>query len=67
MRVTQVQLLCPDRDFLQRLQSLLAGTNCPIEADRKRLSLSYSSRHEKEVSRAIQALKKEFEVKIDDQ
>ena len=67
MRVTQVQLLCPDRDFLQRLQGLLADVNCPVEADRKRLLLAYSSRHEKEVSRAIRALKKEFEVKIDDQ
>ena len=67
MRVTQVQLLCPNRDFLQRLQGLLAAANCPVEADRKRLALAFSSRYEKEVSRAIRALKKDFDVKIDDQ
>lgn len=67
MRVTRVQLLCPDRDFLDRLQRLLADANCPVEADRKRLSLAYSNQYEKEVKRAIGTLKKEFEVKIDDQ
>ena len=67
MRVTRVQLLCPDRQFLDRLQRLLADANCPVEADRKRLSLAYSNRHEKVVNRAIGTLKKEFEVTIDDQ
>lgn len=67
MRVTRVQLLCPDRQFLDRLQRLLADANCPVEADRKRLSLAYSNQHEKAVSRAIGTLKKEFEVTIDDQ
>jgi len=67
MRVTRVQLLCPDRPFLERLQGLLADANCPVEADRKGLSLAYSNQYEKEVSQAIRALKKEFEVKIDDQ
>ena len=67
MRVTRVQLLCPDRDFLDRLQRLLADANCPVEADRNRLSLVYSNQYEKEVNRAIRTLKSEFEVKIDDQ
>ncbi len=66
MRVTRVQLMCPDRDFLERLQRLLAERNCPVEADRKRLSLAYSNQHEKEVDQAIRTLKKEFEVTIDD-
>ena len=67
MRVTRVQLLCPDRELLDRLQRLLADTNCPVEADRKRLLLAYSHQYEKEVNRAIRSLKNEFEVKIKDQ
>ena len=67
MRVTRVQLLCPDREFLDRLQRLLADASCPVEADRRRLSLAYSTAHEKEVSRAIRTLKKEFQVQIQDQ
>lgn len=67
MRVTRVQLICPDRDFLERLQRLLVESSCPIEADRKSLSLAYSNQYETEVSRAIRLLKKDFEVKIDDQ
>ena len=67
MRVTRVQLLCPDREFLDRMQRLLADASCPVEADRKRLTLVYSKQYEPEVTRAIRELKKEFEVKIDDQ
>lgn len=66
MRVTRVQLMCPDRNFLDRLQRLLAERNCPVEADRKRLSLAYSNQHEKEVNQAIRTLKEEFEVTIDE-
>ncbi len=67
MRVTRVQLMCPDRNFLEWLQRLLAEKNCPVETDRKRLSLAYSNQHEREVNGAIRTLKKEFEVTIDDQ
>ncbi len=67
MRVTSVQLLCPDREFLDRLQRLLANVSCPVEADRKRLSLSYSRQFESEVTKAIRELKSEYEVKISDQ
>jgi hypothetical protein len=67
MRVTRVQLLCPDREFLQRLQRLLGDANCPVESDFKNLSLAYSSRYESEVGQAIRTLKREFDVKIDDQ
>ena len=66
MRVTRVQLLCPDRTFLDRLLRLLADKSCPVETDRKRLSLAYSTQYEKEVNQAIRTLKKEFEVTIDD-
>jgi hypothetical protein len=65
--VTRVQLLCPDREFLDRIQRLLTEVNCPVEADRKQLSLAYSKQHDSEVSRALRELKKEYEVKIDDQ
>ena len=67
MRVTRVQVLCPDRAFLERLQRLLAEAQCPVEADRESLSLTYSHQYEKEVARALGALKKDFEVKIEDQ
>jgi len=67
MRVTRVQLLCPDREFLDRLQRLLVDANCPVEADRKRLLMAYSHQYEKEVSRALRSLKSEYEVKIEDQ
>jgi hypothetical protein len=67
MRVTNVQLLCPDRSFLDQLQRLLANANCPVEADHKRLSLAYSNRYAKEVNKAIRTLKTDFEVRIDDQ
>jgi hypothetical protein len=67
MRVTRVQLICPDREFLDRLQRLLGEANCPAEADRKKLSLAYSNRYEKDVNQAIRTLQKEFQVKIDDQ
>ncbi|MCP4858846.1 MAG: hypothetical protein GY903_30620 [Fuerstiella sp.] len=67
MRVTNVQLLCPDRSFLEQLQRLLANANCPVEADHKRLSLAYSNRYEKDVNKAIRTLKTDFEVRIDDQ
>lgn len=66
VRVTRVQLMCPDRNSLDRLQRLLAERNCPVETDRKRLSLAYSNQHEKEVNQALRTLKKEFEVTIDE-
>ena len=66
MRVTRVQLLCPDREFLDRLQRLLTEKSCPVETDRKRLSLAYSNQYEKDVNQAIRTLKKEFDVTIDD-
>jgi hypothetical protein len=67
MRVTSVQLLCPDREFLERLQRLLTDVSCPVEADRTRLALSYSRQFEPEVTKAIRTLKSEYEVKISDQ
>jgi len=66
MRVTRVQLMCPDRNFLDRLQRLLAERNCPVETDRKRLLLAYSNQHDKEVSQALRTLQKEFDVTIDE-
>ncbi|MBL7037994.1 MAG: hypothetical protein ISR77_05155 [Pirellulaceae bacterium] len=66
MRVTRVQLLCPDREFLDELQRILFDNECPIETDRKKLTLAYSKRHESEVSNAIRTLKKNYKVKIED-
>ncbi len=66
MKVTRVQLLCPDREFLQRLQSVLLGAGCPVEADSKNLSLVYAIRHDAEVGKAIRGLKNEYQVSIED-
>jgi len=66
MRVTRVQLLCPDREFLDELQRILFDNKCPIETDRKKLTLAYSKRHESDVSNAIRTLKKNYKVKIED-
>lgn len=65
MKVTRVQLLCPDRDFLQRLQTVLLGAGCPVEADSKNLSLVYSDRYEAEVGKAIRGLRSDYQVTIE--
>ena len=67
MRTTRIELLCPDRHFLDRLRTLLAEANCPVEADSKRLSLAYSSRFEKDVSGALKTLGSDFDVSITEQ
>ena len=45
-RVTRVQLVCPDREFLDKLHRLLAEGKCPAEMDRKNLMLTYSKQYE---------------------
>jgi hypothetical protein len=65
MKVKRVQLLCPDREFLQRLQSMLLGAGCPVEADGKNLSLVYSDRYEDGVAKAIRALQSDYQVTIE--
>ena len=66
MRVKRVQLLCPDREFLQRLQTMLLGAGCPVEADSRNLSLAYSDRYEADVVKAIRNLKSDYQVTIED-
>lgn len=67
MRVARVQLLCPDREFLQRLQTVLAGAGCPVEADSRNLSLAFSDRYEPDVRKAIQTLGSDYRVKVENQ
>ena len=45
-RVTRVQLICPDREFLDKLHRLLAEAKCPAELERKNLVLTYSKQYE---------------------
>lgn len=66
MRVTRIQLVCPDREFLDRLCQLLADAKCPAEADRRNLSLAYSKQHEPAVTNAVKTLGKEYQIKIED-
>lgn len=66
MRVTRVQLVCPDRQFLDELLRVLVESKCPIEANREKLTLSYSKNNEPDVSRAIQSLKSQYQIKIED-
>ena len=66
MRVTRIQLVCPDREFLDRLCQLLADAKCPAEADRRNLSLAYSKQHEPAVTNAVKTLGNEYQIKIED-
>jgi hypothetical protein len=66
MRVTRIQLVCPNREFLDRLCQLLADAKCPAEADRRNLSLAYSKQHELAVNGAVKALGSEYQIKIQD-
>jgi hypothetical protein len=66
MRVTRVQLVCPDRQFLDELLRALVESKCPIEANREKLTLSYSKANEPDVSNAIRSLKTQYQIKVED-
>lgn len=66
MRVTRIQLVCPDREFLDRLCRVLADAKCPAEADRRNLTLAYTKQHEPAVTGALKTLGKEYQIKIED-
>ena len=65
-RMTRVQLVCPDREFLDKLHSLLLGGQCPVEIDRPNLTLTYSKQYESAVANAIRQLKAEYRLEIED-
>jgi hypothetical protein len=65
-RMTRVQLVCPDREFLDRLHGLLLECQCPTEIDRKNLTLTYSKQYESAVANAIRQLKTEYRLEIKD-
>jgi hypothetical protein len=65
-RLTHIQLVCPNREFLDKLLRILVETKCPIETDRERLSLAYSKAHESDVSNAVRSLKDEYQIDIVD-
>jgi hypothetical protein len=65
-RVTRVQLVCSDREFMDKLHRLLMEGKCPAEMDRKNLVLTYSKQHESEVSSAVRRLKTEYRIEIED-
>lgn len=66
LRVTRVQLQCPDREFLGMLRQVLLEAKCPVEADRDSLTLLYSKTYESQVSQAVRALRKEYQITIED-
>ena len=66
MRVTRVQLVCPERPLFDDLLRQLVEAKCPVEADRDKLLLTYSKSNEAEVTEAIRNLKKRYQIKIDD-
>src|SRR5262249_12743285 len=59
-RITRVQLVCPDRELLDRLHRLLLESQCPAEIDRPNLTLAYSKQYESAVANAIRQLKTEY-------
>src|SRR5262245_56089716 len=65
-RMTRVQLLCPEREFLDKLHSLLRERQCPAEFDRPNLTLTYSKQYESAVAEAIRQLKTEYQLEIED-
>jgi hypothetical protein len=65
-RITRVQLVCPDRELLDRLHRLLLECQCPAEIDRPNLTLSYSKQYESAVVDAIRQLKTEYRIEIED-
>jgi hypothetical protein len=65
-RRTRVQLVCPDRELLGKLHSLLLERQCPVEMDRPNLTLSYSKQYESAVANAIRQLKTEYRLEIED-
>ena len=66
LRITRVQLRCPDREFLDALQRILLEAKCPVETDRENLTLAYSKPYESQVSSAVRMLRKEYQVTIED-
>ncbi len=65
-RMTRVQLVCPDREFLDRLHTLLLERQCPAEVDRRNLTLSYGKQYEYAVAGAIRQLKADYQVEVED-
>ena len=65
-RMTRVQLVCPDRELLDKLHRLLLECQCPAEIDRPNLTLTYSKQYESAVANAIRRLKTEYRLEIDD-
>lgn len=65
-RMTRVQLVCPDHEFLDKLHGLLQERQCPVEMDRPNLTLGYSKQCESAVADAIRQLKTEYQLKIED-
>jgi hypothetical protein len=61
-----VQLVCPDREFLDRLHGLLRECQCPVEIDRPNLTLTYAKQVESAVANAIRQLKTEYRLEIED-
>jgi hypothetical protein len=65
-RRTQVRLVCPDRELLDKLHSMLLERQCPVEMDLPNLTLTYSHRYESAVANAIRHLKTEYQLEIED-
>jgi hypothetical protein len=65
-RLTRVQLVCPDRELLDKLHGLLLESQCPVEIDRSHLTLAYSKKYESAVTNAIRQLKTEYRLQIED-
>ena len=65
-RITRVQLVCPDRELLDKLHRLLMESQCPAEIDRPNLTLTYAKQYEAAVADAIRGLKGEYRIEIED-
>jgi hypothetical protein len=65
-RMTRVQLVCPDRELLDKLHGLLLESQCPAEIDRPNRTLTYAKQYESAVANALRRLKTEYRLEIED-
>jgi hypothetical protein len=65
-RLTRVQLVCPDRELLDKLHGLLLEGQCPVEIDRPNMTLTYSKKYESAMATAIRQLKTAYQLEIED-
>lgn len=66
MRHTTITLHFPTGKLLEKFRQALLDIRCPVEADKDNLTITFSRRYEPQVDQVIQALEKEYLIRIED-